>query len=92
MLEFRRQLYACIISGLELRKSGAPFFLLHGVYVQITRFLVTQASHMPRSTHSWRDNPKKRNFEAPYFLICRSQWPRGLRVGSVATRLVGLRV
>jgi len=47
---------------------------------------------MPHSTPSWRDNPKKRNFEAPYFVICRSQWPRGLRVGSAATRLVGLQV
>ena len=67
-------------------------FLLHGVYVQITRFLVTQAFHMPHSTRSWSDNPKKRNFEALYFVICRSQWPRGLRVGSAVPRLVGLRV
>ena len=24
--------------------------------------------------------------------VCRSQWPRGLRLGSAATRLLGLRV
>jgi hypothetical protein len=76
----------------NLEKSEAHFFLLHGVYVQITRFLVTQAFHMPHSTRSWRDNPKKRNFEAPYFVICRSQWPSGLRFESAATRFVGLRV
>jgi len=61
------------------------------LYVRVSEVSGTQIEHIHRHSNA-RSRTQTKNFGSVKVMVCRSQWPRGLRRRSAVARLLKLRV